>query len=401
MYVFDAKIVAADGSCLVAGRFVFHRDPDSEIGFAVPETTIVAVEVNERVTHLRPVLQATRRVDGFFEVDSSNIVFSSEKITSHILGDRVSPGHAGALDAVWTGSVGLLTGPCSGNLGDPGKSMLTSLRRLTLRTSLCDDGLHVSVVGEIGGVIFVGNTPPRTTPKGRIEIEFTLPWEWIAARGWSLIWEMATRSETQIKAEGSSEIGDPRHFESLVFRAPAATPLLKGSMVMDGKDPIERVADGKPCSHLSADLHEATITLSPSPAPQQLSNGLFQTPMFAPFVYFAGMGLGAIREVLSEDSEGVIELRAQSLGTLTHESGDDKTVSQPIQVVRASVQRSGGGIRVHINGTLGPLRVEIYGEPVAEELHTEGVEAAESLEIDVFIPAALVIARSLRLGPFD
>ena len=38
MYMFDAKIVAADGSCLVAGRFVFDRDPDSEIAFAVPET---------------------------------------------------------------------------------------------------------------------------------------------------------------------------------------------------------------------------------------------------------------------------------------------------------------------------------------------------------------------------
>ncbi len=89
-------------------------------------------------------------------------------------------------------------------------------------------------------------------------------------------------------------------------------------MVLDGKDPIERVADDKHCSHLSADLHETTITLSPSPAPQQLSNGLFQTPMFGPFVYFAGMGLGAIREILSENDEGLIELRAQSLGTLTH-----------------------------------------------------------------------------------
>jgi hypothetical protein len=49
---------------------------------------------------------------------------------------------------------------------------------------------------------------------------------------------------------------------------------------------------------------------------------------------------------------------------------------------------------------LGPLRVEIYGESVAEELHTKGVEAAESFDIDVFIPAALVIARGLRLGPF-
>ncbi len=401
MYLFDAKIVAADGSGLAVGQFVFHRDLDSEISFAIPKTTVIAVEVNERVTHIRPVLQATRREDGFFEVDNSHIVFSSEKITSHILGDRVSPGHAGALEAVWTGSVGLLTGPCSGNLGDPGKSMLTSLRRLTLRTSLSDGGLYVSAVGEIGGVIFVGNTPPQTTPKGRIEIEFTLPWEWIAARGWSLIWEMPARSETQIKAEGRSEIGDPRHFESLVFRAPAATPLLKGSMVLDGKDPIERVADGKHCSHLSADLHEATITLSPSLPPQQLSNGLFQTPMFAPFVYFAGMGLGAIREVLSENSEGLIELKAQSLGTLTHESGDEKTVSQPIQAVRASVQRSGGGIRLHINGTLGPLRLEIYGESVADELRTKGVEAAESFDIDVFIPAALAIARGLRLGPFD
>ena len=63
--------------------------------------------------------------------------------------------------------------------------------------------------------------------------------------------------------------------------------------------------------------------------------------MFGPFVYFAGMGLGAIREVLSENDEGLIELRAQSLGTVTHESGDDKTISQPIEAIRASVQRSG------------------------------------------------------------
>jgi hypothetical protein len=67
MYVFDAKIVAADSSYLAAGRFVFHRDPGSEIAFAIPETAIVAVEVNEGVTHLRPVLQARRRGDGFFE----------------------------------------------------------------------------------------------------------------------------------------------------------------------------------------------------------------------------------------------------------------------------------------------------------------------------------------------
>ncbi len=267
MYLFDAKIVAADNSGLAAGRFIFHPDPDSEISFAVPETAIVAVEMNEGVTHIRPVLQATRRWDGFFDVDSSHTVFSSEEITSHILGDRVSPGHAGALEAVWTGPVGILTGPCSGNLSDPAKSMVTSLRRLTLRTSLCDGGLYVSVVGEIGGTIFVGNTPPRATPKGRIEIEFTLSWDWIAIRGWSLIWEMPTRSEPQIKAERKSGGENPRHFESLVFRAPAATPLLKGSMVLDGKDPIERVADDEHCSHLSAHLHEAAITLSPSPAP--------------------------------------------------------------------------------------------------------------------------------------
>ncbi len=213
MYLFDAKIVAADNSGLAAGRFIFHPDPDSEISFAVPETAIVAVEVNERVTHIRPVLRATRRWDGFFDVDSSHTVFSSEKITSHILGDRASPGHAGALEAVWTGSVGLLTGPCSGNLGDPAKSIVTSLRRLTLRTSLCDGGLYVSVVGEIGGTIFVGNTPPRATPKGRIEIELTLSWDWIAIRGWSLIWEMPTRSEPQIKAERKSGGENPRHFE--------------------------------------------------------------------------------------------------------------------------------------------------------------------------------------------
>ena len=401
MYVFDARIVAADSSCLAAGRFVFHRDPDSEMAFAIPETTIVAVEVNERVIHLRPVLQATRRRDGFFEVDNSRIAFSSEKITSHILGDRGSPSHAGALEAVWTGSVGLLTGPCSGNVSDPANSMLTSLCRLTLRSSLCDGGLCVSVVGEIGGAIFVGNTPPRATPKGRIEIEFMLPWDWIAIRGWSLIWEMPTRSEPQVKAKSKSGSENPRHFESLVFRAPAATPLLRGSMVLDGKDPMERVADGKHCSYLSADLHEATITLSPSPAPQELSNGMFQTPMSGPFIYFAGMGLGAIREVLSENSEGLIELGAQSLGTLTHESGYDKTVSQPIKALRASVQRSGEGVRLHINGTLGPLRIEIYGESVADELHTKGVEAAETCNIDVFIPAALVTVRSLRLGPFE
>jgi hypothetical protein len=279
--------------------------------------------------------------------------------------------------------------------------MLLSLHRLTLRTSLCDGGLYVSVVGEIGGTIFVGNTPPRVTPKGRIEIEFTLSWDWIAIRGWSLIWEMPTRSEPQITAKRKSGSENPRHFENLVFRAPAATPLLKGSMMLDGKDPIERATEGKHCSHLSADLHEATITLSPSPALQQLSNGLFQTPIFGPFVYFAGMGLGAIREVLSESGKGLIELRAQSLGTLTHESGDDKTVSQPIEAVQASVQRSGEGIRLHINGTLGPLRVEIYGESVAEELHLKGVEAAESFDVDVFIPAALVIVRGLRLGPFE
>jgi hypothetical protein len=401
MYLFDAKIVAADNSGLTAGRFVFHPDPDSEVAFAVPETAIVAVEVNERVTHIRPVLQATRREDGFFDVDNSHIVFSSEKITSHILGDRVSPGHAGDLEAVWTGSVGLLTGPCSGNLGDPAKSMLTSLRRLTLRTSLCDGGLHVSVIGEIGGVIFVGDTPPRAAPKGRIEIEFTLSWDWIAIRGWSLIWEMPTRAELQIKTERKTGSENPRHFESLVFRAPAATPLLTGSMMLDGKDPIERVADGKHCSHLSADLHEATMTLSPSPAPQQLLNGLFQTPMFGPFVYFAGMGLGAIREVLSENGEGLVELNAQSLGTLTHESGDDKTVSQPIEAIRASVQRSSEGIRLDIKGTLGPLKVEIYGESVADELYTKGVEAADRFDIDVLIPAALVTVRGLRLGPFE
>jgi hypothetical protein len=401
MSVFDAKIVAADGSCLATGRFVFHRDPGSEIGIAIPVTTIVAIEVNEGVTHLRPVLKATRRGDGFFEVDESPIVFSSEKITSHILGDRVSPGHAGVLEAVWTGSVGLLTGLCSGNLSEPAKSILLSLRRLTLRTSLCDGGLCVSVVGEIGGTIFVGNAPPRATPKGRVEIEFTLCWDWIAIRGWSLIWEMPTRSEPQITAERKSGTENPRHFESLVFRAPAATPLLKGSMMLDGKDPIERATEGKHCSHLSADLHEATITLSPSPAPQQLSNGLFQTPIFGPFVYFAGMGLGAIRELLSESGEGFMELRARSLGTLIHESGDDRTVSQPVETVQASVRRSGEGIRLHINGTLGPLRVEMYGESVAEELQLKGVEAAESFEIDAFIPAALAIVRVLRLGPFD
>jgi hypothetical protein len=37
MYLFDAKIVAADGSGLAAGRFAFHRDLDSEISFSIPE----------------------------------------------------------------------------------------------------------------------------------------------------------------------------------------------------------------------------------------------------------------------------------------------------------------------------------------------------------------------------
>ena len=61
MYLFDAKIVAVDGSVLTAGRFAFLPDPDSEIGFAIPETAIIAVEVNERVMYIRPVLQATQR----------------------------------------------------------------------------------------------------------------------------------------------------------------------------------------------------------------------------------------------------------------------------------------------------------------------------------------------------
>lgn len=400
MYLFDAKIVAADNSGLTTGRFVFHPDLNSEIAFAIPETAIVAIEVNERVIHIRPVLQATRRGDGFFDVDNSHIVFSSEKITSQILGDRSSAGHTGSLEAVWTGSVGVLCGPCSGNLDDHANSVLTSLRRLTLRTSLCDGGLYVSIVGEIGGVIFVGNMPPRAAPKGSIEIEFTLSWDWIAIRGWSLIWEMPTASEPQTKAKRKLGSENPCHFESLAFRAPAATPLLKGSMKLDGKDPIQRGEYGKHCSHLSADLHEATITLSPSSTPQQLSSGLFQTPMFGPFLYLAGMGLHAIAEVLSENDEGSIELRARSLGTLTHESDDDKTVSQPIEAVRASVQRSTEGIHLHINGSLGPLTVKIYGEPVAQEPNAKSVEVAETFDIEVLIPTALVMVRGLRLGPF-
>jgi hypothetical protein len=400
MYLFDAKIVAADNSGLTTGRFVFHPDPDSEITFAIPETAIVAVEVNEWTIHIRPVLQATRRRDGFFDVDDSHIVFSSEKITSHILGDRSSAGHTGSLEAVWTGSVGLLRGPCSGNLDDHINSVLASLRRLTLRTSLRDGGLYVSVVGEIGGVIFVGNKPPQAVPKGSIEIEFTLSWDWIAMRGWSLIWQMPTGSEPQTRAKGKLGSENPYHFESLALLAPAATPLLKGSMTLDGKDPIQRGAYGKHCSHLSADLHEATMTLSPSSTPRQLSSGLFQTPMFGPFLYVAGMGLRAIAEVLSENDEGSIELRARSLGALTHESDDERTVSQPIEAVRASVQRSTEGIHLHINGSLGPLRVKIYGEPVAEEPNTKSVEAAETFDIKVLIPTALVMVRGLRLGPF-
>jgi hypothetical protein len=80
MYVFDAKIVAADNAALIAGIFVFHPDPDSESTYSNPSATLIAVEINEQVTHIRPVAHAKRRVDGF-EVEGDGMMFSSEKIT--------------------------------------------------------------------------------------------------------------------------------------------------------------------------------------------------------------------------------------------------------------------------------------------------------------------------------
>jgi hypothetical protein len=396
MYLYDAQIVSADSAALVQGRFSFHPDLDSETTFAIPETDFLAVEINERVMHVRPVSRAMQREDGFFDVDETGTSFSSEQVTSHVLGDRTSPGFVCALEAVWTGRAGTLRGACQSSSDRPPERATTSLKHLTLRSRLTDVGLQVWLAGEIGGAIFVGNAPPKVFPKGRIEIEFVLSWAWIAVRGWSLLWEMRKAPDQGVQTHNISS-ADSRHFYSIALCSNGARPLLVGAMDLHGRDAIGNIAPDACCSHLVTYIDPTSITVQRASQPRRLANGMFAVSTHAPFVQLSVLGLAAIFGTLSESDEGYIEATGTSLGTVTHESDEDKETSQPIVALCVSIQRSVEGIHLHIENTLGTLKVRAFGKMVesAQQAGTPELAGATKISVDVLLPTALLIARDL------
>jgi hypothetical protein len=268
-----------------------------------------------------------------------------------------------------------------------------------LRSSLTDGGLWVSLTGEIGGAIFVGSVVPKAIPKGRVDIEFTLPWSWIAIRGWSLIWAMPQAEHVPTPMGGDPNSQDPRHFESLLLRAPAASPILIGTMTLDGRDPLDLATPDTACTHLSAEINETRITIWPCSNLERLSTGLLRTPLCGPFFEIVGLGVTAIEQALAETDEGLIDLRGNRVGTLTFASDDEREITQTIEGVFAVTKRSEMGISLSLRGTAGPLKNYTFGSRVnvPDETEAADITPIKIFEIDVLIPAALLIVRNRLL----
>ncbi len=398
MNLFDAHILAADDAAIVAGSFEFHADPDSVWSYLIPANREISLEVNERVIRIRPVMQSFRRADGFYDAESADFTFSSGQITSSVLSNQSSPGHPTTLEAEWTGHSGLLVGTCGAEGEQSSASVMSSIGRLRLRKSFTSDGLHVSLIGEVKGVIVVGGIVPARIPKGSVRIEFTLPWSWIAIRGWSLIWAMP-RAENQEPANERLLLDqDPRHFESLMLRAPAGSPLLVGTMSVDGEDPLRRIKPGSPCTHLGTDIDGARISLCPCSNPLRLDTGLFQSPLCTPVVDVIGLGFIAIQQALSESHQGVIELNGSSIGTITLDSDEEREVTRSIKSISASLGISAEGIKLFVRGKAGLQTIRCFGSKVAV---SEDPSVADSpvvtFEISVLFPAAFLMVRNRAL----
>jgi hypothetical protein len=267
-----------------------------------------------------------------------------------------------------------------------------------LRSSLTNDGLWVSLTGQIGGAIFIGNVVPKVIPKGRVDIEFTLPWSWIAIRGWSLIWAMPLAENAPTPMERNPHTQDPRHFESLLLRAPAASPILTGTMTLDGRGTLDLARPDATCTHLAADIDETRLSIWPCSTLEHLDTGLLRTPICGPFVEIVGLGFAAMEQVFAETDAGSIELLGNRVGTLTFASDDDREITQTIEAVSASATRSAIGISLSVRGTTGPLRINVFGTRIVDldEIEAAAITPIERFEINVLIPTALLIVRNRR-----
>lgn len=188
MYLFDARIVAANGAALADGRFSFLPDADNQVELVVPDGDQVAVEIDERVVCIRLVQRAERKADGFFAVEYADVMLTTELVTSRILGDQ---SFARSLEAKWVGPSGharVLRRLESVQAADPTTLANTTLalHSMTLRSKLCPSGLQVAMTADAGGVVTVGRGGSEMMPRGKIEVAFILSWSWIAIRGWLL-----------------------------------------------------------------------------------------------------------------------------------------------------------------------------------------------------------------------
>jgi len=395
MHVFDARVVAVDGAALVAGTLTFFPNADNATAPVREPAELLSVEIGKHVMHIRPVSRALQRADGFFDVEYGGARFSSEKITSTMLAPLRTLNLGGRQETVWAGASGILHLPCTLDQGARGNYLHSSLGRLRFLSSLSEDGLEIWLSGEIDGVVFVGNTAPESMPKGHVEITFTLPWSWIALKGWQLLWAMPqTENETTMAVEEAYG-EDARNFRSLLLHAPSAQALIAGTFHANCAGPSNPHEQALQCTHFVVDIEDSYIRLQPHSGLERLPTGLARSNYIGPFIAIVGLGLRAMSEVLEEADEGTLEIRSNSAGTITVESDEDRQITQPIELIRASIERGETGISLSITGAAGPLRIEIYGERVtADEEQGEAIpQPIESFAITALIPISLLRIR--------
>ena len=399
MHVFDARVVAVDGAALVAGTLTFFPNADNATAPVRDPAALLSVEIGEHVTHIQPVSRALQRADGFFDVEYGGARFSSEKITSRTLAPLSTPNLGGQQETVWTRASGILHLPRTWDQGALGSYLHSSLGRLRFLSSLSEDGLDIWLSGEIDGVVFVGNSAPESMPKGRVEIAFTLPWSWIAIRGWQLLWAMPQTENATTMEVGKSCSEDARNFRSLLLHASGARALIAGTFGANCAAPPRAPEQAMQCTHFVIDIEGSYMRLQPYSGVERLSTGLVRSKYIGPFIDIVGLGLHAISVVLEEADEGTMEIRSNGAGTITIESGEDRQITQPIELIVASMKRSETGISLSITGAAGPLRIEIFGERVtAGEEQSEAIpQPIESFAIMALIPISLLRVRYHRL----
>ena len=203
-----------------------------------------------------------------------------------------------------------------------------------------------------------------------------------------------TENETTMTVEEAYG-EDARNFRSLLLHAPSAQALIAGTFHANRAGPSNPHERAMQCTHFVVDIEDSYIRLQPHSGLERLPTGLVRSNCIGPFIAIVGLGLRAISEVLEEADEGTLEIRSNSAGTITVESDEDRQITQPIELIRASIERGETGISLSITGAAGPLRIEIYGARVtADEGQGEAIpQPIESFTITALIPISLLRIR--------